>query len=98
MKAPEILLKSPFEERLFDFVFTDDLDTGETISASPAPIIAVTPTTASPLTFDPPTISGGIVQTKLKGGLDGTTYHVTCQIVTSTQKREGCGDLKVEAC
>lgn len=95
MTAEEILAKTPFEERLFNFDFGPDLDTGETIQSSPAPVISATP---AGLTIEAPIISGGKVQAKFKGGSAATKYHVSCQIVTSSQKRELCGDLNVFAC
>lgn len=98
MTIETVLSKTAFEERYFDFDFTADLDVGETIEVSPAPVITVTPTTSPALTFDPATISGGRVQSKFKAGLAGTTYDVSCRITTNTQKREACGDLYVEAC
>ena len=95
MTIETVLIKTEFEERFFDFDFTDDLDDGETIQSSPEPVISATP---EGLTIDPPTISGGRVQAKFKAGTAPTTYHVTCQGVTSTQKREVCGDLEVLDC
>lgn len=95
MNVEILLKKTPFEERLFDFDFTEDLDAGETIQSSPAPVVNATP---AGLTIEGVVISGGRVQAKFKAGTAAQKYHVSCQIVTNTQKREACGDLYVEAC
>lgn len=95
-KAFELLRKSSFEEKYFDFSFAGRLKVGETISSVTG--ITATPTTSPVLTIGTPAISGSLVQAKFSGGLSGTRYHVTCQIVTSTQKRELCGDLLVFDC
>lgn len=96
MTAEEVLVKTPYEERLFNFDFSADLDTGETVSGSPQPVITITP--SGQLLAQTPVVSGAIVQSKFTGGTAGVKYHVSCQVVTSTQKRELCGDLYVEAC
>lgn len=95
MNLNQVLKKTPTEERLFDFDWVEDLDTGETISSSPAPVVTATPTG---LTIEGIVISGARVQAKFKAGTAAQQYHVSCVIVTNTQKREACGDLYVEAC
>jgi len=96
MKADELLSKSPWEERLFQFDFTADLDDAETIEAFPPPVITIDPPLE--LLADEVVVQGGIVQAKFTGGVAGTTYHCTCQIITNTQMRELCGDLEVAVC
>jgi hypothetical protein len=98
LKAPEQIVKTPYEEVLKDFDFADDLDTGETILSSPAPTITITPTTAPPLLAAGIVVSGAKVQARYSGGLAGTVYHISCRCETTTQKRETCGDMLVEEC
>jgi hypothetical protein len=94
MTADELLVKTPFEERLFNFEFVKDMDTGETVTGTP--VITITPSGA--LTATGIVASGTTVQARFIGGTAGVTYHVACQAVTSTQKRELCGELEVVVC
>jgi len=95
MEADELLVKTPFEERVFDFDFSRALDDGETIAPSPVPTVTVSP---AGITVSAIVSLGGIVQARFAGGVVATTYHATCRVSTSTQKRELCGALEVIEC
>lgn len=90
-KAPQALFKTPYEEVLFDFDFTNILEVGETISGTPT--IDITP--SGQVTVSNIVVSGAKVQGKYIGGTDNTKYIVKCKAVTSLQKHELVGDLYV---
>lgn len=95
-KAAEILQKTDFEERFFDVDWTDELDSGETISSATITVTAQVGSTGAVVASNI-TISGAKVQAKYTGGTNGNDYDVLCKITTSTQKREVCNTLKVRA-
>ncbi len=77
----------PEESRAYDFDFTNDLASGETISST-------TITADSGITVSGDTLDGTskIVQVTLTGGTAGVDYHVACKVTTSapqTIKRTG---------
>jgi hypothetical protein len=92
-KAPQVNQKTPDESALFNFDFTEDLATGESIQGTPA-------VTASPsgLTIGTPSVSGAIVQVRLSSGATRTRYEVRCRVATDQSNTfEGAGDLLVNS-
>ena len=90
LRARQEIFKTTYEEKLVNFDFVNELDTGETISTA-----TITFSPSSGISGTTPAISGTIVQTKVIGGTNGITYTVDCKIVTSTQKRETAGTLRL---
>jgi hypothetical protein len=89
-QAPEVVTKTAYEERFFEFDWSKRLAATETMSD---PTIAVLPTDPTP---GVPIVSTTNVQVKLTGGTVNTTYQITCKVNTSTgQKLEGTGILKI---
>lgn len=87
------LQKYPAEVRtyVFDFSQMDEIVAGDTISS-------ITSVTASPsgLTVGTSQISGSDINVVLSSGTSGTTYTVSCIIVTSSNATlEGQGQLQV---
>jgi hypothetical protein len=96
--APEIPIKSPYEERLRVFDFGgDDLEEGETVQDVDA--LTVTPTgDAEDLTATDPVPDGTTVVLTVAAGRAGVEYTVNCRITTSLgQKLEAIGLVRVEA-
>jgi hypothetical protein len=90
-KAPQVNEKTPDESAPFDFDFSEDLVTGETITGSP--VMSATP---SGLNLGVPSVNGSIVQVRISAGTARTTYDVRCKITTSQSNTyEGSGDLIV---
>lgn len=88
--AQEIVTKTPAEAELVDFIFTDDLATGETISS---PVVTV----PAGITAGTPTISGTKVQVLVSSGTAGTIYRLKCQVSTSGGRTvQSYGDVYVE--
>lgn len=91
--AKQICLKDPDEVRVFSLDFTNDLNSGQTISAIDS--IVGSP---SGLTFASNTIVTGskIISTKVSGGAAGETYTVTASVTTSDgEELELSGKLQV---
>jgi len=90
--ASETLYKTVDESRILTMDFSDDMETGETISScSPA---EVTPATGAP-TFGTPSISGQQVQAMCSGGTEGK-YRVAFEVTTSVSEvLEGIGWLYI---
>lgn len=90
--AKETNVKTPAEEKLIDFDFTADLDTGESIVSSPAPLISIVPDDVSISTI---AVSGSRVQVMYKGGNTGM-HTVFCTCTTNNgQKYQGLGYLLI---
>lgn len=93
-----VIEKPPTASKLYNFDFTDDLATGETVSSATS-VTSDTPTGATALTIGTPTVSSPNVQVRISGGSAGYTYHLTCTVSTSDSNTlVGCGDLRVVAC
>jgi len=96
-QAGEVNRKTPAESAPFDFNFTDDLITGETISSA-------TFHNTSDLTVGAPSFSSGVVQFNISGGTLSAdnapkNYDVEARIVTSLSNTyAGCGLLVLETC
>ena len=74
-----VLYKQPTETKIYAIEFSDQLATGDSLSA-----ISSGPTDqAGVLTITGAAISGTTVQATYAGGVDGTTYHIVT-IVTTT--------------
>ena len=67
----------------FDFDFSDDLVSGETISSKTATATDSSGTTVTSTIINASTISGSSVLVQLKAGTDLEDYLVVCQAVTS---------------
>jgi hypothetical protein len=86
----EVLTKTVYEDREFNFEWADVLATGETISSES---VTVSPTG---VTVGTPATSGTLVQVTLSSGTANTTYELTCRITTSLgQDFEAFGLLQV---
>lgn len=93
--AETLLVKKVAESRVFSFDFSDypEIVGGATITSATVVASPTGPTIGSPL----PTV--GIVQVRISGGLDGTTYEMTCTAVTNAgDTLVGCGQLQVTLC
>jgi hypothetical protein len=91
-RAPEELVKTPYEEVLCDFDLTKRLKEGETIGLFSEQNITVVP---SDVTVVNVAVLTPRVQVKLAGGAAGGEYEVNGKLVTSLQKLEVQGALKV---
>ena len=89
--AEEVHAKTVYEVKYYNFDFVDELETGETITGSPA--VSISPTGP---TLGTPSINGTEVQVKITGGTAGVSYLVTMKIATSAgESIEGSGWLEV---
>jgi hypothetical protein len=91
------LYKYPDDDRLYDFDFSlqAELVDGQTI-ASATVDQTVRSGGSGALTIGTPAISGGRVQVQITGGVEGSTYALTCEITTSSgSKIVGIGALHI---
>lgn len=93
--AEEVLEKTPFEERVFEFDFAKKLKTGDVLSA---PAISTTGPTSVP-TNEAATVSGMKVLVEMIGGSHGGEYLVNCRVTNTSgaasEKLELTGRLVV---
>lgn len=91
----DVFEKDAAESDLFDF----DFRKRRQFRGVPAQTITGTPTVAadgSGLVLGTPVVSGSVVQIRVSGGTSGTTYKITCTIVTSGgDTLRGFGRLRV---
>jgi len=91
-RAPEVLAKTTWEQKFYNFEFSDELETGEAITGASASVVPTGPTLASA------TYSGSVAQVKISGGTANTTYEVTMQITTDAgESIQGSGLLEVSS-
>ena len=91
--------KQPYEEYYVDFDFTDVIVSPDTIST--AAITAVDDHNVDALATITTDIKKSITSPKVyvwvKGGVSGTTYYITCKIVTANgEKYEKDGEIYVK--
>jgi len=76
------LTKQPSESRIYAVNFSANLTTGETIVASPVPVVTPTPSGLT-ITSVAPDSTGKKVQFRIAGGTDGVQYKLTVTATTS---------------
>jgi len=82
MTFPTLDPKDPDAEVYYEWDFSNWLAAGETISSYSFPDFPAA------LTNEGDSETGGIVQMKISGGVDGESYDLTCRIVTNTPQTE----------
>ena len=91
--------KRPNEQEIFGFDFTAQLATGEIINPTPtvtATVLSGNDPSPQNIVSGTATIKAGKVSQLIVGGVDGETYQLVCQIVTSLgQRLEAVGSLKI---
>lgn len=93
-KAPEVLEKTPWEEVVFGFELKSRLYPGETLTS----IDSLTIAPSGEVLIIAQSIEETRVIVKFSSGTAGARYHVAGKVVTSLQRLEFCGDLRVESC
>lgn len=93
--APEVQQKAPSEVVIRTMDFSNEMDTGETISSV---TITITPGGVGALTLDSRSYEGQKVTMQFSGGVAGARYEVLCAILTSSgQSIHGVGQMEVYA-
>lgn len=91
------LQKQPWEERIFVFNFTNDMDPEEIISDTEGVDVVAVSSGSNTLVVSGLTASGQSLSTKFAGGTTGQTYTIRARVVTSLgQKLELDGKLQVK--
>ena len=91
----EVLEKTPFEERVFEFDFAKKVKSGDVLTS---PVIGITGPTSVP-TNEAATISGMKALVEIMGGSHGGEYLVNCRVTNTSgaasEKLELTGRLVV---
>lgn len=91
-KTVDTLKKQPGETRLFGMSFSNKLNTGETIAS----IDSMVSDPAGDLTITDHSVSSGVANVLISGGVTGKTYKVTVTVTSSEgQILENDGWLEV---
>ncbi len=77
--------KDPSERKLCKFDFTNDLQSGETITATAFTVTLAKGTDAAPSAIldGAPTVSGSVVVQRVVGGANNADYDIRCEATTS---------------
>jgi hypothetical protein len=90
--------KKSYEEYFIDFDFVNEIDDDDYIDSAIVTVMDGVDDVTDDLTDEASqTISGAKVSVWIKGGVSGTTYIITCQIVTATlvEKYESDADIEI---
>lgn len=86
-RAPEVLVKTPWEEAAYSFTFPTTITSVVTLYSSSTSIVVGTPS-----------ISGTRVSFTIGGGVADDEYVFIVRVVDlDGRRREGCGMLKVRS-